>query len=118
MIKKAKSTKKAVPNKKVKSTKEPIVFKPLSRRIIRRYIDYVEHFFVPGRGGWAIWLEKNDEGILDYFPQLKYDNKGKIYRDKSVKAPPELFQILLEFKLSEIVSEFFNSLNSYSSGGI
>lgn len=57
-----------------------------NEQIVDQFMDDLEHFFIPGHGGWPVKLQTQHKELVKLVGGLKIDNKKKVLYKVSDKA--------------------------------
>ena len=83
---------------------------PKYEKIVEKYLEELEHFFIPGIGGWPIILEgKRHERLMKLVPCLYINESNRLALRKNAKPDPRLMLELYKYKYEEI-NNMYNKL--------
>ena len=81
--------------------------KTKAKRIAEDYLEELEHFFVPGTGGWPLVERPHHKRLAILVPALKLEN-GLLKRVSNVKPDTEIMLELYKIKFEEISNAYNN----------
>jgi hypothetical protein len=84
--------------------------KTKNRKLVEKYLAELEHFFVPGAGGWPLFLEPHHEKLVKLVPALTIKGNRLVKKSKG-KLPLKLMIELYKIKLEEIHDAMQESLS-------
>lgn len=79
-----------------------------AKRIAEDYLEELEHFFVPGMGGWPIVERPHHKRLVILIPALKLEN-GLLKKNPKVKIDPEVMLELYKLRYEEL-ENMYNKL--------
>ena len=77
------------------------------KKIVEKYLEELNHFFIPGIGGWPIILEgKRHEKLMKLVPCFYIDKRNRLALKKNAKPDPRLMLELYKYKYQEMVEQY------------
>jgi hypothetical protein len=78
-----------------------------SKQLVKEYLEELEHFFIPGIGGWPLILEgKRHAKLMKLMPCFYVNEKNRLALKKGAKPNPEILAELYKCRYEELNEKY------------